>query len=260
MSKEKEKGETLPGNGAGQEEARQNVAQPQPPQAHPAPEGPPQPAPGPGAPGAAGEGAPGAAGQEAPGAGGEEAPGAAGEEAPEAAPPEPSPEELLAAELEGVRRELAAAQERQLRLQAELENFKKRIAKEHADSLRFALTPLVAEVAGIMDNLERAVAHTRAGQGDSLEQLLAGIELVIKQMREALARFGVTRIEAVGKPFDPTLHEAITVVETNDVPDNLVIEEFQPGYLLHDRVVRPARVSVAKPAAEGGGAQPNAEP
>ena len=80
--------------------------------------------------------------------------------------------------------------------------------------------------------------------------LLTGIEMVIRQMQEALGRFGVSRIEAVGKPFDPTLHEAMSVVETDDVPENQIIEEFQAGYLLHDRIVRPARVGIAKRVSE----------
>ena len=76
---------------------------------------------------------------------------------------------------------------------------------------------------------------------------LDGIEMVIKQIHEVFTRFGVTRIETAGQTFDPKLHEAMTVVETADAPENQVIEEFQAGFKLHERVIRPARVSVSKP-------------
>lgn len=162
----------------------------------------------------------------------------------------PAAEEAAAetgpSELEQARAENADLHDRYLRLQAEFENYKKRIAKEHADSLRYALTPLVTEVAAVLDNLERALEHARKEQGEAVAALVEGIEMVLKHLYETLNRFGVTRIEAVGKPFDPSQHEAIQVVETEDAPDNQVLEEYQAGYLLHDRVIRPARVSVSK--------------
>jgi molecular chaperone GrpE len=192
--------------------------------------------------------------QDAAGAGTGE-PGAA-QQAPETLE---TPETLAADALEEARQEAAAAAERVLRLQAEFENYKKRIQKEHADALRFALAPLVTEVAAIMDNLERAVEHVRKEPGDGVAPLLEGVEMVVRQMREALGRFGVRRIDAVGKPFDPALHEAINVVETQDAPENQVLEEYQAGYLLHDRVVRPARVCVSKRAAEPPADAPPAE-
>lgn len=175
--------------------------------------------------------------------GGQE-PGATPGEGPEAA------EADLTAQLEQARQESAAHYDRFLRLQAEFENYKKRIQKEHQESLRFALSPLVTEIAAVLDNLERAVEHARGEPEDGGTGLLEGIEMVLRQLRETLERFGITRIEAVGKAFDPALHEAMTVVETDEVPDNHVLQEFQAGYLLHERVIRPARVSVAKRGAE----------
>jgi molecular chaperone GrpE len=171
-----------------------------------------------------------------------ESPAQAAQEVPKAGP----------SELEQARQEAAANFDRFLRLQAEFENYKKRVGKEHADSLRYALTPMVTELAPTLDNLERAMEHARSEPGDGLTALLAGIEMVVKQMREAFGRFGVTRIDSVGKAFDPAQHEAIAVVERADVADNQVLEEYQAGYLLHDRVIRPARVSVSKRAGDGG--------
>lgn len=168
--------------------------------------------------------------------------------------PEAPPEEAesLEAQLDQARQDSVAHYDRFLRLQAEFENYKKRIHKEHQDSLRFAVTPLVTEMATVLDNLERAVEHARKEPENGAAGLLEGIEMVLRQLQETLGRFGVTRIEAVGKEFDPALHEAMTVVETNEVPDNHVFQEFQAGYLLHDRVIRPARVSVAKRAPDAG--------
>lgn len=154
------------------------------------------------------------------------------------------------AEIEALRNEVKANFEKFLLTQADFENYKKRVTKEHADNLKFALTPLLREMAGMIDNLERAVEHTRNGQGDAAEALVDGIEMVIKQVHETLERFHVTRIEAAGKPFDPELHEAMTVVETEDVPENQVIDVFEAGYQMHGRIVRPARVSVSKRPAE----------
>ncbi len=171
--------------------------------------------------------------------------------AQDAAQPEPETDAAaLAAQLEAALAERDTAGDRALRAQAELENYKRRVQKEHADSLRYALTPLVAEVAAILDNLERAMAHAPEEEpsADGDQALREGIAMVVKQTREALERFGVTRIEAAGRPFDPNLHEAMNVVETDAVPENQVLDEYQAGYLLHDRVVRPARVSVSKRA------------
>jgi molecular chaperone GrpE len=197
-----------------------------------------------------------------PGNGSNRAAGETQQEAPAQAPQggaEPAgAAEAGHSELEQAREDAVAHYDRFLRLQAEFENYKRRILKEHADALRFALAPLVTEMAAIVDNLERAIEHAGKEQSDGVEALLAGIELVLKQMREALGRFGVTRIEAVGKPFDPSQHEAINVVETDDVPENQVLDEYQAGYLLHDRVIRPARVSVSKRAGPGGGEAPPA--
>lgn len=152
-------------------------------------------------------------------------------------------EDLLAA-LQHAREELGQAANKYMRLQAEFDNYKKRVAKEHSEAMRYALTPLVRDLTEVLDNLERAMAHARQEQGTS--SLLEGIEMVVKQIGSVFEKYGVTRITAVGEAFDPTRHEAMNVVETEDVPENQVIEEFQAGYMLHERVVRPAMVSVAK--------------
>ena len=176
---------------------------------------------------------------------------------PEAAPaqPEAIPDDREQ-ELQALKEEAVANYDKFLRVSAEFDNFKRRLQKEHAENLRFAITPLVRELAGTVDTLELAVDHAKNGQDDGGTALLEGIEMVVKQIREVFAKFGVTRIETADQPFDPALHEAMTMVETADAPENQVVEEFQAGYQLHGRVVRPARVAVSKKPGPPAGSQP----
>ena len=154
---------------------------------------------------------------------------------------------------------LAEAEDRFLRLNAEFENTKKRLAKHHAESLRYALTPLLQDLIGIMDSLEHAVDHARKEPGAEAETgatdasaMVEGIELVKRQLQGVFDKYGMTRIEDEGKPFDPNRHEGIKVVETTQHPPETVVQVMRAGYLLHDRVVRPAMVSVAKRPASAG--------
>jgi molecular chaperone GrpE len=153
-------------------------------------------------------------------------------------------------ELERLRTEVAektaeAAQnyDRFVRERADLENYKRRAQRERSESLRFGAEALVRDLLVIVDNLERAVEHAEAsGQG---EQIVQGVRLVLKGALDVLARHGVTRIDATGQPFDPAFHEAIAQVQDDQVPANHVVQQFQPGYRLHDRLLRPAQVSVS---------------
>ena len=139
-----------------------------------------------------------------------------------------------------------------LRLQAEFDNVKKRMAKQHAESLRYALTPILTDLLGTMDNLERALEHARKEEGDAQNSMVEGLVMVQKHLEGIFEKFGLVRIEAVGQPFDPNLHEAMNVVETDEVEENQVIDVYQGGFQLHERVLRPAMVSVAKkPSGEG---------
>ena len=166
--------------------------------------------------------------------------------------------DALARELEQAKLQAEEIYDKFMRAQAELENFKKRSQKEQTESRKYSQVPLLRDLIGIMDNLQRAVDHARNTAGEEVAPLLSGIEMVAKQLGETFERHGMERIEAKGKPFDPNLHEAMSVVETDAVPENQVMEEFQPGYLLHDRVVRPAMVTVSQ-AKKDGPAEPPAE-
>lgn len=133
-----------------------------------------------------------------------------------------------------------------LRERAELENYRKRVARDHAEALRYASATLARDFAGILDDLERAVEH--AGSSGESSALVDGVRLVLRNALDVLARHGITRIEAAGEAFDPNRHEAIAMVEAPDTEPNRVVQQFLPGYALHDRILRPAQVSVSKKA------------
>jgi molecular chaperone GrpE len=167
--------------------------------------------------------------------------------------------DLLRGELDQVKAELAERFDAFLRLQAEFENFKKRMYKEQGEQLKYAQLPLLRDLTQAMDNLDRALTHIRSQGSQEAQGLAGGLDLVAKQIRDTFEKFGMVRVKTEGAPFDPTRHEAVSVVETDQVPENHVLQEFQAGYLLHDRVVRPAMVSVSKRAggaSAGGGTGP----
>jgi molecular chaperone GrpE len=136
-----------------------------------------------------------------------------------------------------------------LRERAELENFRKRMQREKEDLVRFANENLLREVLTVVDNLERAIDHAR-GSEETVQGLMEGVEMTLSQCRKLLEKFGVTPVAAVGEPFDPTWHEAMGQLESAEHPPNTVLQEMQKGYLLNDRLLRPALVLVSKsPAA-----------
>jgi molecular chaperone GrpE len=164
---------------------------------------------------------------------------------------ENSSEQSLGAEVENLRQALAAKElearnnyDRFLRQVADLENFKKRSAREREDISRFANEALIKDLLSVVDNLERAVAH--ASGGGNGKPIVEGVEMVLKGLLDVLAKHGVTQISAVGQPFDPSKHEAMAQVESDAHEPNCVVEELHKGYALRDRLLRPALVSVAK--------------
>lgn len=136
-----------------------------------------------------------------------------------------------------------------LRERAELENFKRRMQREQAESLRFANEPLLRDLLPAIDNLERAVGHAQGGGNG--QSLVEGVGLVLRAFLDTLEKYGATRLTAKGEQFDPNKHEAIAQVESTTLAPNTVADEHHPGYLLHGRLLRPALVTVAKvPAGE----------
>lgn len=139
--------------------------------------------------------------------------------------------------------EIKAAQDRYLRLAAEFENYKKRAQKDQAEYAKYANERLLRELLPVLDNLQRALQH--AQQSGGTNGLIEGVELTCKQYSEVLSRFGVRPIPSVGLPFDPALHQAVATVDPKGQAPNTIVEEYEKGYFLHDRVLRPATVTVA---------------
>ena len=133
---------------------------------------------------------------------------------------------------------------RLLRLAADMENLKKRQERERAELLQFGNENLIKELLPVVDNLERALDHGR--QLSAPEALLEGVEMVYQGFLKALDRFGVTPFDSVGQHFDPARHNAVMQEETPGVPDCRVIKEVQKGYLMNQRLLRPAMVVVAR--------------
>ncbi len=152
--------------------------------------------------------------------------------------------EELKIKLEEKEKEAKENYERMLRVAADLENYKKRSLREKEEWRKFANEDLIRAILPFVDNLERAVNH--AEKVEDANVLIEGVRLTLQQLHQTLNRFGVSPVESVGKPFDPTIHEAMLVVETDQHEPNQVLEEFQKGYFLNDRLLRPATVSVAK--------------
>ena len=135
-------------------------------------------------------------------------------------------------------------EDRYLRVNAEFENYKKRMLRESSDRFKFFNLDLIKELLPSMDNLERAISHAKSDSTD-VESIIVGLELVNKMTHEVFEKFGVARINTVGEVFDPNVHQAVGVVESDSVPDNQVVEECLGGYILHGRIIRPAMVRVS---------------
>ncbi|HET9839609.1 MAG TPA: nucleotide exchange factor GrpE [Candidatus Angelobacter sp.] len=147
-------------------------------------------------------------------------------------------------ELEKLQAERDNLFDRLARLQAEFDNYRKRSVRENADFRDFAVADAARTLLPVIDNFSLALKNASAKP----EDLRKGVELIHKQLQDVLQRLNVERIPAQGQPFDPNVHEAIEVVESNDVPDHHVLEELQPGYRIKGRLLRPAMVRVAKKA------------
>jgi molecular chaperone GrpE len=156
----------------------------------------------------------------------------------------PAAEDAAGAEIDDLRRALEERDAQYLRLAADFENFRRRRAQETLDMARYAPESAARALLPVLDNLQRAIQH--APEGDPM---VDGVRMVARQFEDALRSVGVEMIEAEGQPFDPAVHEAIGGEESAEVSQDTVAAVLQPGYRLHDRVLRPALVRVAHPVA-----------
>ena len=158
--------------------------------------------------------------------------------------PETADGEALLAKYRELEAELSEAQERVLRTAADAENFKKRLQREKEEQTRYANESFIRELLTVIDNLERALEHS--GSESDQEGLVEGLNMTLKSFLDTLTRFGCTQVEAEGKPFDPNFHEAVSQEESADHEPNTVLNELQKGYMLKERLLRPAMVLVSK--------------
>ena len=159
-------------------------------------------------------------------------------------PKETKAEPDLKAKLQETEQQAKENYDRYLRVSADIENFKKRAEKEKNETLRFANEEIIKALIPILDNLERAIDHGR--ESGNSKGLLEGVEMTYKSFLSVIQKFGVSQIEALGTEFDPNLHEAMMVQEDTQEPPGRVISQAQKGYLMHNRLMRPAMVVVSK--------------
>ena len=153
--------------------------------------------------------------------------------------------EQLRARVAELEKEVAELKDKYLRTLADVDNTRKRIRQQSEETIRIQRENFLRDLLPIVDNLERAVGAARTGGGGG-QSIVEGVELVLRSSNDFLRSHGVAPVDSVGKPFDPQLHEAADHVHTADHPPNTVISEFHRGYMIGDRMLRPARVAVAK--------------
>ena len=164
----------------------------------------------------------------------------------------PAEAPLTPQQIEELKEKAAKADEhwdRLLRTTADLENFKKRAARERQEAIKFANASLLEKLIPALDNFDMALAAANNAENDSMESLKTGIAMIYNQLKAALADTGLEEINATNQPFDPNLHEAVSHQDSADVPEGQVLQQLRKGYKLRERLIRPASVVVArKPA------------
>lgn len=140
--------------------------------------------------------------------------------------------------------EVAALRDQIVRSMAEAQNIQRRMREQHEEALKYAAQPLVTTLLPVLDNLERSLASLEMGA--SADKVVEGVRAIDRQLRQVLSSLNVERIAAVGQEFDPVVHEALTTTTSEEHADNTVLAEIEPGYKMHGRVIRPARVQVSK--------------
>ncbi len=143
--------------------------------------------------------------------------------------------------------ELAELRDRYMRLYAEFDNYKKRVQKDKEELVKYGNESLLYEMLPVIDNLEMALKHSTDAISNDL---VKGVEITLREFQRVIEKFGLTAIPAVGLPFDPSVHHAMSQVERGDVEDKTIVEEFRKGYLFGGKVLRPSLVAVSKKPSE----------
>jgi molecular chaperone GrpE len=171
---------------------------------------------------------------------------AAGADAPEDDPPSTDVDRLgtLQTQIDALTQERSTLLDQLLRRQAEFENYRRRVDRERAETYARSRAEVVLELLPVIDNFERALASLEHSSNDA-DSLRQGIELIHRQLNDALAKFGLEPVPTVGETFDPHVHEAVSAEPSSEHEENTVIAEFQRGYRLGEKLLRPAKVKVA---------------
>jgi len=154
-----------------------------------------------------------------------------------------SVEKLPVDEKERLTAELKETNDKYLRLYAEFENYKKKVNKDKEELVKYGNEKLIYELLPVIDNLEMALEHSK---NEASEGIVQGVEITLKELMRILQKFELTPINSMGKPFDPAIHHAMTLVERDDIEENIVVEEFRKGYMFRDKVIRASLVGVSK--------------
>lgn len=186
---------------------------------------------------------------------------AEGSAAPEGAPdPKAAPDaaqdaQKLAAEVETLQTQIGDLTDRLLRAHAEMDNMRKRAEREREETAKYAITKFARDIVGVADNFERAVQSVPAGaaeQDPALKSLIDGVSMTERELLNVLERHGVKRIHPKGEAFNPHQHQAMMEMHNAEVPVGTILEVFQPGYVIEERVLRPAMVVVSKGGPKAG--------
>jgi molecular chaperone GrpE len=150
--------------------------------------------------------------------------------------------------IDELKRAVSEANDKYVRLYADFENYKKIAARNREDLLKYANEDLMVDMLTVIDHLELALQH--ASDNDVSNSLAEGVNLTLKELKNVLEKHGLVAINALGKPFDPSVHHAMSQIESDEAGENTVVKEFRKGYMLKDRVLRAAMVGVAKTRAD----------
>ena len=161
---------------------------------------------------------------------------------------ENSEEEIAQTDDDKSKEEIRALKEEKIRVLAEMENLRKRLDREKIDSIKYGSVNFARDILSPIDNLERALSaiNKEDDHPQSIKNLIEGLLMVKKEILNALEKNGITKIDSVNKKFDPNLHQAMMEIEDDNLDEGVVIQEIQTGYMMHDRLLRPAMVGVSK--------------